>query len=96
MAVERCANLAQIRERIDALDRSIVRLLCERGEYVLQAAAFKFDAGEVRAPQRAAQVIENAKRVASQEGFDPVLIGQIYGAIVAAFTDAEMVRHARK
>ena len=96
MAAEHCASLAEIRERIDALDRSIERLLCERGEYVLRAAAFKRDALDVRAPRRAAQVIENASREASRAGFDQALIGRIYEAIVAAFTDAEMNRCARK
>ncbi len=96
MAAERCESLAQIRERIDALDRSIVEFLAQRGEYVRQAAAFKRDAADVRAPDRAAAVIDNAGRMAAEAGADRAVIERIYREIVAAYTDAELVQHASK
>lgn len=96
MPAQRCSSLAEIRDRIDALDRSIVRLLAERGEYVLQAAAFKKDADDVRAPGRAAQVIENARSLAAEAGGNPEVVGRIYREIVSAFTDAEMAAHRDK
>lgn len=94
MPASRCASLAEVRERIDALDREIVALLCKRAEYVLQAAAFKRDVAEVRAPERAAQVVENARRLALAKGGDPELVGRVYREIVSASTDAELARHA--
>jgi len=96
MVAKRCASLEEIRECIDALDRSIVQLLVERGEYVVQAAGFKRDAAEVVAPRRAVQVIENARRNAAAAGGDADVVERIYGEIVAAFTDAELAVHRRK
>jgi isochorismate pyruvate lyase len=96
MKAVRCRSLAEIRERIDALDRAIVAALAERGEYVIQAAAFKRDDAAVRAAQRAALVVENARRIALEEGADPDVVGRIYREIVAAFTDAELATHRRK
>ena len=96
MGVARCENLEQIRERIDALDREIVSLLARRGEYVLQAAAFKRDAAHVRAPARAATVIDNAGRLAEEAGADRAVVERIYREIVAAFTDAELAAHVLK
>ncbi len=96
MKAVRCASLAEIRERIDAIDGVIIAALAERGEYVTQAAAFKRDDAEVRAPQRAAQVAENARIIALQQGADPEVVGRIYREIVAAFTDAELATHRAK
>ena len=96
MGVERCESLEQIRERIDELDRAIVALLARRGEYVLQAASFKQDAAAVRAPSRAAAVIENAGRMAEELGADRATMERIYREIVSAYTDAELAQHARK
>ncbi len=93
MGAEHCDSLEQVRERIDALDRAIVRLLAERGRYVAQAASFKRDAEAVRAPQRASRVIAKAVEIGVQEGAERAVIERIYREIVAAFTDAEMRRH---
>ncbi|MGE0876793.1 MAG: chorismate mutase [Burkholderiales bacterium] len=96
MPVQRCSSLAEIRDRIDALDCQIVRLLAQRGEYVLQAAGFKRDANDVRAPARARQVVERAMRLATEAGSDAQVVGRIYAEVVAAFTDAELAAHGRK
>lgn len=96
MGAEHRDSLDQVRERIDALDRAIVRLLAERGQYVAQAAVFKRDPESVRAPQRASEVIASAVKIGVQEGAEGVVIERIYREIVAAFTDAEMRRHFSK
>ena len=96
MPVERCSSLAEIRERIDDLDSQIVHLLALRGQYVLQAAGFKRDAEDVRAPVRAKQVVKHAMQIASEAGVDSQVVGRIYREIVAAFTDAELAAHGRK
>ncbi len=65
---EDCTSLAQVRAEIDRLDEQIVRLLAERGGYVLAAARFKHSAEEVPAPQRVEQVIANVRALALQHG----------------------------
>lgn len=37
----KCENLEQVRENIDRIDNEIIKLIAERGTYVVQASAFK-------------------------------------------------------
>jgi isochorismate pyruvate lyase len=86
---EACTSLADIRAQIDRLDRHIVRLLAERGAYVLAAAPFKRDAAAVAAPERVEQVIAQVRAVAQAEGALPEVVERIYRELIAAYTDAE-------
>ncbi len=87
-----CDSLAQVRTEIDRLDEQIVRLLAERGGYVLAAACFKHSADEVRAPQRVEQVIAHVRELALQHGALPEVVERTYRAMIAAFIEAEQ-RH---
>ncbi len=53
----RCTSLEEVRYGIDAIDRSLVSLLAQRGRLVTQAAAFKKTTDDVRAPARVEQVM---------------------------------------
>lgn len=89
---EQCESLAMVRAEIDRLDEQIVRLLAERGGYVLAAARFKTSAHEVRAPQRVEQVVERVRALALQHGALPDVVERCYRALIEAFTDAEHQR----
>jgi isochorismate pyruvate lyase len=92
---EVCASLAEVRGEIDRLDRDIVRLLVERGGYVLAAARFKRSAAEVRAPARVEEVVANARRLAHAQGGTDELIDvveRVYRELIAAGIEAEQ-RH---
>jgi isochorismate pyruvate lyase len=89
---EQCASLAQVRAEIDRLDAQIVRLLAERGGYVLAAARFKSSADEVRAPQRVEQVLAKVRHLAAEHGAMPEVVERIYRELIRAFTDAEHQR----
>lgn len=84
-----CTSLADVRAEIDRLDRDIVRLLAERGQYVLAAGQFKRNEAEVQAPERVEQVIANVLRLAADEGAIPDVVERGYRALIAAYTDAE-------
>lgn len=88
-----CENLAQVRERIDALDQQIVALLAERGRYVKDAARFKRDAFQVSAPQRQQQVFDKVQRLAEQNGAYPEVVEACYRAMVAGFIAREQRDH---
>ena len=89
---QQCESLEQVRAGIDRLDAQIVRLLAERGAYVLAAARFKHSADAVRAPQRVEQVVARVRALAEQQGAMPEVVERIYRALIEAFTDAEQ-RH---
>ena len=84
-----CGSLAEVRAQIDRLDEHIVRLLAERGGYVLAAARFKRSAAEVKAPLRVEQVIVRVRSLAQSQGAMPDVVERIYREMIAAFTDAE-------
>jgi len=84
-----CQSLDQLRREIDRLDEQIVRLLAERGGYVLAAARFKHSADEVRAPQRVEQVVARVRDLALKHGALPDVVERTYRTLISAFTDAE-------
>ena len=88
-----CANLAEVRENIDRLDRQIVALLAERGRYVKDAARFKRDAFQVSAPQRQQEVLDKVKALAEKEGAYPEVVEAAYRALIAGFIAREQQDH---
>ena len=91
--VEQAATLAQLRDRIDALDEQIVALLAQRARCVRDATRFKRDAFQVAAPARQAQVFDRARRLAQghADAF-PGLAGIVestYRTMVAGFVAGE-------
>jgi isochorismate pyruvate lyase len=94
-AIQSCQSIEEVRQQIDRLDRQIVTLLAERGAYVRQAARFKRNGDEVRAPQRVEQVIGKVVSLANELGADSMVIEQVYRAMIDAFIAAELAEHAR-
>jgi isochorismate pyruvate lyase len=78
-----------VRAEIDRLDEHIVRLLAERGAYVLAAARFKRSAADVRAPLRVEQIVTRVRSLAQDYGAMPDVVERIYREMIAAFSDAE-------
>jgi isochorismate pyruvate lyase len=88
------ADLAEIRARIDLLDREVVRLLAERETLVRQAGRLKSDSSAVRAPDRVAQVIARVRVVAEEVGASPAVVERTYRAMIGAFIELELaVQH---
>lgn len=63
-----CENLDEVCRNIDAIDARIVKLLAERGGYVSQAASFKANAEEVKAPKRVEAVVSKVRSLADEHG----------------------------
>lgn len=93
MDIQHCESLNEVRAQIDRLDRAIVELLAERGQYVKQAARFKKTAADVHAPKRVEQVIAKVRALADEFGGDADVVERVYRAMIAAFTEAEVVEH---
>jgi isochorismate pyruvate lyase len=77
-----CANLGEIREEMDAIDRQIVALIARRVEYVRAAAQFKASAATVAAPERVAAVLQTRREWAEAAGLSGDVIEGIYRALV--------------
>ena len=91
--VQTCRDLSEVRQHIDRLDQEIVAAIAERGVYVHQAAVFKRNEQEVKAPQRVEQVIERVRTMAEAHQADPEVVEQVYRAMIPAFIEAEMRTH---
>ena len=90
----KCASLDEVRQQIDRVDRELVALVAERGNFVRQAAGFKKTAAEVPAPQRVTQVLARVDALARESGADPVVVAATWRAMIAAFIEAERGAHA--
>jgi isochorismate pyruvate lyase len=84
-----CQTLGEVRQNIDRIDRELVRLMAERGQYVSEAARFKPTLGQVEAPQRAEAVVQKARRLAQEDGLSPSIAEATYRAMMKAFLDYE-------
>ncbi len=92
--IAQCASLAEVRQRIDLVDRQLVALIAERGAYVRQAAGFKKTIEEVPAPQRVAQVLAKVHAIAVEYGAETTVVDATWRAMIAAFIDCERLHQA--
>ena len=90
-----CASMAEVRERIDALDDILVPLLVERGGYMTQAAINKPRADLVRDDERIEAIVRRVRARAAQEGGEPDVIEAIYRSMMEAYIDYEHREFAR-
>jgi isochorismate pyruvate lyase len=88
---EECSTLAEVRASIDQLDRGIVATLGTRLRYVLAAAAFKPTAEGVHVPDRVAAMLDQRRAWAMEEHVSPAVVERIFRALVAYFTEEEVV-----
>ncbi|MBO9550443.1 chorismate mutase [Pseudomonas sp.] len=91
----RCTSLDEVRQEIDEIDRSLVSLLAKRGRLVTQAAAFKKNTDDVRAPARVEQVIRKVREMADETGASAEVVEQVYRAMISAFIAEELTTHAK-
>lgn len=91
-----CTSLDEVRANIDVIDSKIVALICEREQYVLQAASFKKSESEVKAPSRVEQVIEKVRIIAKQYNGNEIIVEKVYRTMIEAFINREMNEYKGK
>lgn len=85
-----CKNLEEVRENIDRIDNEIIRLIAERGTYVLQASGFKKDEEGVKDTKRVEKVIQKVREKAGLYGADPDMVEALYREMISRFIGMEM------
>jgi isochorismate pyruvate lyase len=83
-------SIEEVRINIDSIDEQIVKLIAQRGEFVKQAAKFKKDNDDVKAPKRVEEVINKVKNIAKLNGANEDVIENVYKAMIDSFIKAEM------
>lgn len=83
--------LDDIRQRLDDVDRRLVRLLTERGDLIRQVIDFKRARGMgVVDRGREDAMLARAEAIASDEGLDPRIARQVLRSVIDAFTLMEV------
>ena len=81
-AAEACADMAQLRAAIDALDERLVRLLAQRQAYIERAAALKTDRGTIRDEGRIEEVVEKVLAEAKRCGLSPAIAESVWRVLI--------------
>jgi isochorismate pyruvate lyase len=84
-----CETLAEVRENIDRIDRQILALMAERGQYVAEAGRFKANPAAVSDPVRVEAILAKVRKIAAEDGLSPDVAERTFRAMIAAFTDYE-------
>jgi chorismate mutase-like protein len=85
--------MAELRIEIDRIDEDLIALFAERLGYIHRAAELKKGLGlPADIPERVAEVVANAGRMAEERGLEPSLYGDIWMRIVQAAIAEEKKR----
>ncbi|SFV55766.1 Isochorismate pyruvate-lyase [hydrothermal vent metagenome] len=90
MEIEKCTTLEEAREKIDAVDEEIVKLIAKRNEYIKQIAHFKTSVEEVKAEDRISDVISRAREQAISLGLSPNLVNDLFVRMIDAMVESEI------
>ena len=85
-----CNNIEEVRNNINNIDEQIVKLIALRGIFVKQAAKFKKDSENVRAPKRVEEVISKVKNTARLNGANEEVVENVYKAMIESFIKLEL------
>ncbi len=89
-SVTKCANMPDLRDEIDQLDRMIVELLSIRQGFMEQAAHIKQDRNLVRDEARIEDVVAKAIAHANKVGAHPDLVEKLYRDMIEWCINYEM------
>ena len=90
------ANMAEVREGIDRLDRALVALLSERQRYIEAAGRIKPKRDQVRDEWRISDVLTKVTSEAAAKGLNPDIAAKIWRTMVEAFIAYEFEVYDRE
>lgn len=77
-----CANIRDLRESVNALDKEIIRLLGERVRFSGNAVQFKGSEERIRSPEHMVEFFAQRCAWAEEHGIDAQVISDIYKIII--------------
>ncbi|MCC3407400.1 MAG: isochorismate lyase [Microcoleus sp. PH2017_10_PVI_O_A] len=87
---DECANIHEVREEIDIIDREVIDALSKRFQYVIAAARFKTSEASVRAPDRFQAMLQQRREWALESGLNPDVVENIYRDLVNYYIEEEL------
>lgn len=91
-----CKSLEEVRSNIDRIDDAIIKLIAERGTYVIQASAFKKDEDGVKDTGRVEKVIAKVRSKANEYGANPDMVEVLYREMISRFVTMELSEFQKK
>lgn len=88
--IMQCSSLEEVRSNIDRIDNEIIKLIAERGNYVIQASKFKKNEAGVKAPDRVEAVIAKVRKKAEEYGADADMVEALYREMISRFVNMEL------
>ncbi|AMB87606.1 isochorismate-pyruvate lyase [Pseudomonas agarici] len=85
-----CANLQDIRQGIDHLDRQLVELLAARLTYVQAATRFKANLQAIPAPERVSAMLEERRLWAADAGLPVDETEEFFGDLIHWFINLQI------
>jgi len=95
-APEDCADMARLRDAIDALDARLVRLLALRQAYIERAAVLKTDRGTVRDEARIEDVVTKVMAEARAAGLSPAIAESVWRVLIERSIAHELAKFDAK
>ena len=87
---QECTNITEVRNEIDHIDATIIKLLSTRFGYVREVVKYKEKtASGIEASDRRAAVIATRRQWAEEAGLCPDVIENIYNTLIDYFIDEE-------
>ena len=86
----KCSSLDEVRDNNNRIDNEIIKLIAERGQYVVQASSFKKDTEGVRDTNRVEEVIKKVREKAVEYGASPDLVEALYREMIRRFVNMEL------
>jgi isochorismate pyruvate lyase len=87
---DECANIHEVRDEIDIIDREVIEALSKRFQYVIAAARFKTSEASVRSPDRFQAMLQQRREWAQESGLNPDVVENIYRDLVNYYIDEEL------
>jgi isochorismate pyruvate lyase len=87
---DECANLQEVRDEIDIIDREVIEALSKRFKYVIAAARFKTSEASVRSSDRFQAMLQQRREWAQESGLNPDVVENIYRDLVNYYIEEEL------
>jgi isochorismate pyruvate lyase len=87
---DECANIQEVREEIDIIDREVIEALSKRFQYVIAAARFKTSEASVRSSDRFQAMLQQRREWAQESGLNPDVVENIYRDLVNYYIEEEL------
>ncbi|MEG4291352.1 isochorismate lyase [Microcoleus sp. C2C3] len=87
---DECANIQEVRDEIDIIDREVIEALSKRFQYVIAAARFKTSEASVRSPERFQAMLQQRREWAGESGLNPDVVENIYRDLVNYYIEEEL------